>query len=256
MAGQGWAAGTGATQEAVIDVDVDVDLDLDLDRRSGLMHGCGCDAGFEIFDRRTAAADLERYRQRGPDRSTSLLLDLIRSRGVVRGARVLDIGAGVGVIDHELLDEGAERAVLVDAATPALEVAQSEAERRGREDRMTFVGGDFVALAPTIDEADIVTLDRVVCCYPDMTSLVRLSAARARAVYGLVLPRDRAITRLGLAVLNQWFRLRGIAYRSYVHPNAAVDAVLAETGWRPAAEARTFVWRVVVYTRGSAAAMG
>ena len=215
------------------------------------MDGCGCDEGFEIFDGSTAKHDVERYRRAGPDTTTRMLLDMIQARGV-RGATVLDIGAGIGVIDHELMRAGVGHAVLVDASPPSLEAARSEARRRGHLDRIDFVDGDFVARAPTIDTADIVTLDRVVCCYPDMDALVGLSAARARSLYGLVLPRDRAIVRWGLRLANIWFRLRGFAYRSFVHSNARVDAVVAAAGLRPVREARTFFWRVVLYERGTA----
>jgi SAM-dependent methyltransferase len=217
------------------------------------MDACGCDEGFEIFDGSTAKRDVERYQRAGPDTTTRMLLDMIQARGV-RGATILDIGAGIGVIDHELMRAGAGHAVLVDASPPSLEAARSEARRRGHLDRIDFVDGDFVSRAPTIDAADIVTLDRVVCCYPDMDALVGLSAARARSLYGLVLPRDRAMVRWGLRLANVWFRLRGFAYRSFVHSNARVDAVIAEAGLRPVGEARTFVWRVVLYERRTAAA--
>jgi SAM-dependent methyltransferase len=216
------------------------------------MDGCGCDQGFEIFDRQSADAALKRYRSGGPDRSTRMLLDLIRASGV-RGASILDIGAGIGVIDHELLRDGAGHAVLVDASQPLLEAARSEARRRGHLDRIDFVDGDFVSRAAAIDPADIVTLDRVVCCYPDMESLIRLSASRARSLYGLVLPRDRWIVRFGVRVVNLWFRLRRFAYRSYAHSNARVDAIAANEGLRPRAEDRTLFWRVVLYERSTPA---
>ena len=217
------------------------------------MDGCDCDRGFEIFDRRSAEADLDRYQRHGPDATTDMLLRMIRERGV-QGASLLDVGGGIGVIDHELLRAGAGHAVLVDASPPALAAARSEARRRGVLERLDFVDGDFVAGASSIDSADIVTLDRVVCCYPDVESLVRLSAARARAVYGLVLPRDRLILRWGLSLLNLWFRLRGIGYRSFVHSNERVDLIIAEAGLRPVHEDGTFVWRVVLYDRAVAPA--
>lgn len=212
------------------------------------MDGCGCEPGFEIFDRRSADGDLERYRRSGPDASTRMLLDMIRARGV-RGASVLDIGAGIGVIDHELLREGAGHAVLVDASQPSLEAARNEARARGHLDRVDFVDGDFVSRAPTIDTADIVTLDRVVCCYPDMESLVRLSASRARTLYGLVLPRDRTMNRVAVRLVNLWYRIRGMTYRTFTHPNDRVDAIAAEAGLRPSSEERTFFWRIVLYDR-------
>lgn len=212
------------------------------------MDACGCDGFSEIFDARTARHDLRRYREHGPDGTTAMLLGMLEAAGVT-DASVLDIGAGIGVIDHELLAAGASRAVLVDGAAAYQAAARQEAGARGTLDRLTFVEGDFVAVGDRVEPADVVTLDRVVCCYPDMPGLVRASASHARRLYGLVLPRDRIVIRWGLALVNAWYRLRGRAYRAYVHPNAQVDAVVAEAGLRPTREATTTFWRVVLYVR-------
>jgi magnesium-protoporphyrin O-methyltransferase len=214
------------------------------------MDACGCESFDEMFDSASAERDLARYRRGGPDATTAMLLDMLRAVGV-RGASILDIGSGIGVIDHELLREGAGHAVLVDGSDASLTVARQVGRERNALDRMDFVDGDFVALAPGIDVADIVTLDRVVCCYPDADALVGTSAVRARSWYGLVLPRDRAFLRIGMRILNAWYRLRGRAYRGYTHPNARVDAVAAEAGLRPASERFTMVWRVVLYERAA-----
>jgi 2-polyprenyl-3-methyl-5-hydroxy-6-metoxy-1,4-benzoquinol methylase len=213
-----------------------------------MVDACGCDGGFEIFDEKSAEEDLERYRRHGPDDTTAMLVEMIRDRGV-DGSDLLDIGGGIGVIDHELLGAGAGRAVLVDASPAAVEAARGEARRRGTLDRLEFVDGDFVSRASDVDVADIVTLDRVVCCYPDVESLVRLSATRARSLYGLVLPRDRRLLRWSLPLLNAWFRLRGFRYRTFLHRNARVDDIVAKAGLRPIREDNTFVWRVVLYER-------
>jgi magnesium-protoporphyrin O-methyltransferase len=212
------------------------------------MDACGCDRGFEIFDRAKAEGDLREYRKHGPAGTTRMLLDMLRARGI-RGADLLDIGGGIGVIDHELLRDGVAHAVLVDASAPSLEVARTEARRSGVLDRIEFVDGDVVGNPAAIDDADIVTLDRVICCYPDVDALVRASASRARSLYGIVLPRDRRITRWLLRLGNVWFRLRGFRYRSYAHPNGRVDALAAEAGLRIAQESGTFIWRVVLYDR-------
>lgn len=212
------------------------------------MDPCGCGDPFEIFDEKAAADDLIRYRRRGPDRTTRMLLDMIRSVGL-RDATLLDIGGGIGVIGHELLEDVAESAVLVDASPPAVDAARAEARRRGTIDRMELVEGDFVARAPAIDRAQIVTLDRVVCCYADVESLVRMSASRARGLYGLVLPRDRAILRFSARLINVWYRVRGLRYRAHAHPNQVVDALVADAGLRPRLEGGTWVWRVVLYDR-------
>jgi hypothetical protein len=212
--------------------------------------GCGADGFASIFDRRSAERDRERYRRNGPDRTTRMLLELLAPYRSA-GSTVLDIGGGIGVIDQELLRGGAGHAVLVDGSAASLDVAREEARRQGLLDRIELVEGDFVRRAAAIEPADIVTLDRVVCCYPDAEGLVSLSAARARTVYGLVLPRDRRLVRIAIGLENLWFRLRRTAYRAYVHPTARVDEIAAANGLRPVAERLTAFWRVVVYERRS-----
>lgn len=214
------------------------------------MDACGCepDGYTSIFDRRNAEHDRDRYRRDGPDRTTRLLLELLAPYRAA-AVTVLDIGGGIGIINHELLRDGPGRAVLVDGSAASMAVAREEADRLGLRDRMEFVEGDFVRLAGDIGPADIVTLDRTICCYPDMQSLVVLSAERARVAYGLVLPRDRFVVRVAIALGNLWFRLRRNRYRAYVHPNARVDELAGATGLRPRVERRTTFWRVVVYDR-------
>jgi magnesium-protoporphyrin O-methyltransferase len=217
------------------------------------MDACGCDDFASIFDRRTAEHDRDRYRRKGPDRTTRMLLDMIRPYGV-GGSTLLDVGGGIGVIDSELLRAGAGHAVLVDASPAYLDVARQEARQANLLDRIEFVHGDFVRRATEIDAADIVTLDRVVCCYPDAEALVGSSAARARKVYGLVLPRDLWIVRVAIRILNLGSRIRRRAYRAYAHPNSRIDQLVAAAGLRPTSEGATFFWRVVVYDRATSGA--
>ena len=179
-----------------------------------------------------------------------MLLDMIRPYRV-GGSTVLDVGGGIGVIDSELLRAGAGHAVLVDASAAYLDVARQEARQANLLERIEFVHGDFVRRATEIDAADIVTLDRVVCCYPDADTLVGSSAARARRVYGLVLPRDRWLVRVAIRILNLGSQIRRRAYRAYAHTNSRIDQLVAAEGLRPRSERATFFWRVVVYDRAT-----
>jgi magnesium-protoporphyrin O-methyltransferase len=214
------------------------------------MDNCGCpiDDFASIFDERESRRARDKYRRVGPDRTTRMLLDLIKDRGVA-GSTILDVGGGIGIIDQELLLAGAGHATLVDGSPSALAVARTEARRANLLDRLEMAEGDFVRLAPSIDVADIVTLDRVVCCYADAVGLVGESAARARWLYGLVLPRDAWWIRLAIRLTNGLFRLRRSAYRAFAHPNQLVDQLAAHQGLQPVAETGTRFWRVVLYAR-------
>lgn len=213
------------------------------------MASCCCQGVDEVFGDKTARHDLRRYRDRGPSKQTRMLLDALRREGV-EGATLLDIGGGVGVIGHELLDAGAGSATGVEASAAYVRAAREEAERRGHAGRVRYEAGDFVELAERIEPADVVTLDRVVCCYPDMEALVGRSADRARRLYGLVYPQDRWWVAIGIRLANLAMRVSGRAFRAHLHPTAAVDAVVRAHGLTPRFARRAGpVWQVVVYAR-------
>jgi magnesium-protoporphyrin O-methyltransferase len=207
-----------------------------------------CRDAESYFDRRDARQRLDRYRRRGPEGTTQLLIDALRSAGV-GGATVLDIGGGVGVVHHELLRAGASRATDVDASSAYLAAARGESERQGHADRVSYRHGDFVALAPEIAPADVVALDRVVCCYPDMPALVGAAAARANQLLGLVFPRDEWWVRAGVGLVNVGFALQRSAFRIFCHPTLAVEAEVSKAGLRRRAYRTSGLWQVVIYGR-------
>jgi magnesium-protoporphyrin O-methyltransferase len=169
--------------------------------------------------------------------------------GAVDGLSVLDIGAGVGAVHLALLEAGASAAVDVDGSPAYIAVAREEAARQNVDERVTYATGDFVELAPTIAPADIVALDRVVCCYPDMGALVAFSAARARRRYGLVYPRDTWWIRAAEVVFNGTLRLFRQRLRMWVHRTRDVEAVIADAGLRPVHRRNGIFWQVVVFER-------
>jgi predicted RNA methylase len=125
---------------------------------------CGpCDGIDDQFDRKTAQRELQRFRRRGPIRTTKRLIDALRSAGI-SGATILDIGGGIGAIHHTLLDAGASTAMQVDASFEYIQSAREETARNGHSNRVLFLRGDFVQWATNVPDADIVTLDRVICC--------------------------------------------------------------------------------------------
>jgi len=221
---------------------------------------CCTPGGDPTYDRqfgaRHAADKLHAYRRNGPAATTRQLIDALAAGGVA-GLTVLDIGGGVGAVHHELLRIGAERAVDVDASRAYIAAAMEEAERQGHGDRVRYLGGDFVKLAGQVEPADLVALDRVICCYPDVRMLVDRSSALARRRYGLVYPRDTWLARIGIAVENIGHRLSGSPFRAYVHRTADVEAILAARGFVALVKRANLVWQMAVYERsGGATASG
>jgi SAM-dependent methyltransferase len=208
---------------------------------------CQCQ-GLERETEKWALEDLALYRSGRPAKTTHLLINALISRGV-GGLSLLDIGGGIGVVQIELLRSGAIAATSVEASSAYLQVAREEAARASLEHGITFVHGDFVSLAASIPDADIVTLDRVICCYDDVKALVSLSASKARRLYGAVYPRSTWWTRLPLFLENLVYRLRRSPFRAFVHPSKLVDQLIRNAGLRLVHQQDTLAWQVVVYER-------
>ena len=212
------------------------------------MNCCQCQGIESLFDTKRADEELAEYRRKGPSKSTQILLEALTEAGV-GGSSLLDIGGGVGVIQHELVQAGISRVTNVDASSAYLAVAKTEAARRGYVEQAGYHYGNFVELAPTIDEADIVTLDRVLCCYHDMESLVRASAGRSNRLYGLVFPRDVWWIKLGRPLLNSLFWLFRNPFRLYIHATAPVDTLARQEGLTLRFQRKLFIWQILVYER-------
>ena len=203
----------------------------------------------KLFNEKYAQRELKRYQRKGPMKTTRLLIEAIRAEGV-NDCSLLDIGGGIGAIQLELFEAGVKSATDVDAASAYLKTARDEAERRGFADRVEYRLGDFVEEADDIDPADIVTLDRVICCYPDMPRLVSLSAAKAGKIYGLVYPRLNFLMRFARPIINFHNLIKRSPFRFYLHSPIEVDRILQDCGFIRRCQSRTPLWQIVVFVRG------
>ncbi len=212
------------------------------------MSCCQCQGIETYFNRKSVAKDLKQYRKKGPDKTTRILIDALKAEGI-EGTTLLDIGGGIGAIQHELLKAGASEAINVEASMAYIEAATEEAEKQGHGDRVRHCHGDFVNLARDTPQADIVTLDRVICCYHDMQALVGLSSALAGRLYGVVYPRDTLWVKIENAVSNFSYWIRRNPFRLFVHPTVAVDKVIRDNGLERRFYREVGSWQVVVYAR-------
>ena len=202
-----------------------------------------------FYDEKRAASDLRKYREKGPIASTQALIEALRAEGV-EGATLLDIGGGIGAIQHELIDAGVTDATSVEASASYVDAAREESQRRGHEGRVTYLHGDFVDLVESVPAADIVTLDRVINVYPDWERLVGLSAERAQRIYGLVYPRDTRFVRFIILAMNLVLRVFRKQVRACVHPVDAIERVVREQGLSPhITENVGPAWQVAIYRR-------
>lgn len=209
---------------------------------------CCCASADRHFTSVRAQTELRRYQRRGPTGTARRLLRML-AESQVRADTLLDIGAGIGVLHHELLARGTRSAVHVEAATAYVEAARDEAIRRGQSDRITFVHGDVVDVAPQLTPADLVTLDRVICCYPALESLVQTTSAKARHYWAGSFPRDRWFTKVQMRWENARRARAGNPFRTFVHPESRIYALLEGAGLTPVRIHRGWFWEVALWVR-------
>lgn len=212
------------------------------------MSGNCCEITDSAFSEAEARSERKSYLKNGPAKQTQLILEAVRSLGF-KNAALLDIGGGIGTIHHELLEDVAEAATHVDASSAYLKEAKAEAARRGHGERVNFIHADFTDIAADLPKADIVTLDRVVCCYPDFTGLLKAAADHSRKALALTYPRETWYMRFGLRVINFFQRLRRDPFRVFLHPIADMDSLIKKDGFERVSVRRLFVWEMALYRR-------
>jgi magnesium-protoporphyrin O-methyltransferase len=207
-----------------------------------------CQITDHAFSEAEARAEMKNYRKRGPANQTKLILEAIRSLGL-KDAALLDVGGGIGAIHHELLEDVAREATHVDASSAYLKVATEEARRRGHSERVKFIHADFTDVAADLPQVDIVTLDRVVCCYPDYRGLLQAAARKSRRAIAMTYPRETWYMRIALHVVNFFQWLSRDSFRVFLHPVADMESLLNGEGLKRVSTRRLVVWEMALYQR-------
>ena len=201
------------------------------------------------FNAKMAARDLKRYKKRGPSESTKKLLNVIFNRpGKGSNSKsLIDIGGGIGAIGLESVANGIESITSIDVSSEYLSAAEKEVVEQGLQNRFTFYTGDVVQLATNIDPADIVTLDKSICCYQDYASLVETSVSMARNIVGIVIPREVWWVIWINAIGNLFRKLKGDTFRTFVHPVTKIRSIITNHGFTELATQRSREWEILVF---------
>ena len=225
------------------------------DRRSSTLVGCRvvsncCDPApyRRLFDREEAEKNATGYRRKGLDPMALSIVEYLVSQGV-EGADVLEVGGGVGAIQLELLKAGVVRSANIELSSGYEEVAQKLAAEEGVEDRITRRLGDFVELQQELEPADIVVMNKVVCCYPWMERMMEAAVSKTGRYLALVFPREKWWVKLGLALENGLMALRKCDYRAFVHPVTDIESVATNAGFVVRHADNNLIWQALVFER-------
>jgi magnesium-protoporphyrin O-methyltransferase len=203
-----------------------------------------------MFKPRMARRNLKRYRRKGLDDLERQMVSAALAGGL-EGARVLEIGGGIGTLQAELLEAGAGRGEVVELVASYEPYARELAREKGIEERTTFRVADILADPETIEPADVVLLNRVVCCSPDGIALAGEAARLARRTLVLSFPRDVVWVRAVLRFVNAGLRLMGRSFRVFVHPPEAIVQTAESSGLRLAERGHGPIWEFVALQRPS-----
>ncbi len=207
-------------------------------------HCCGAD---KLFDAKTAKKQYKSYLKNGPSRVTKKLIGQLEKISI--GESLLDVGGGIGAIQWWFLNHGGKQTFAVDASSGYLQLAQEHAAKNNFKENAHFIMGDFTDKGEELPIVNHVTLDKVICCYPDFEAILMLACSKANQTVSLSYPMDGIIANIvrGLGVLL--IKLSGNPFKPYIHRVASVRALFVENGFELKEGALSFPWHVETYEK-------
>ncbi|OLB91991.1 MAG: methyltransferase domain-containing protein [Chloroflexi bacterium] len=213
------------------------------------MSDCCSPKGYRwIFSERSARADAKRYRRKGLDSTSRRIVDFLKEQGV-EGRTVLEVGGGIGAIQIELLKAGASRAVSVELTPTYEDVAADLLRENGLADRVERTVMDFAETAGRVSSADIVILNRVICCYPDMPRLTGAAADHARQLLVMSFPRRTWWLRMGLGMGNAILLLLRREFHIFLHPPTKIISTSRQHGLEQVLDEQGVMWTIAALKR-------
>ncbi len=212
------------------------------------MNCCSNEAIEKQFDKDRVANRVNQYHSKGISKETRILVDSLKSIGI-DGYSLLDIGCGFGAIGIKLLESGVAKVENIEASLSYLEAAKTETKKRNFNDKTSFTHGNFIEIAENVSAADIVTLDKVICCYDELEPFVKSSCEKTVKHYGVIYPRDNWWVKAAIGIENLMRKIKGNTFRVFVYPTERVDRLIKEHGLKKVFYKATMVWQIVIYSR-------
>ena len=213
------------------------------------MSDCCSPKGYRwVFSESSARSEARRYRRKGLDATSRRIVEFLKGQGV-EGRSVLEVGGGIGAIQIELLKAGASGAVSIELTPTYERVANELLSEAGLSDRVERKVMDFAQAASRVESADVVIMNRVICCYPDMPRLAGAAADHARELLVMSYPRRSWWMRLGLGIANMMLLVMRREFHIFLHPPGRIIATSEQHGLQPVLSERGFIWSVAALRR-------
>ena len=110
---------------------------------------------------------------------------------------------------------------------------------------------DFAQAADEVESADVVVLNRVLCCYHDMPRLAGAAADHARQTLVMTYPRRALWIRAGLGIGNAMLWLTRRHFHIFVHRPSEIIATSESHGLRSVLNETGLMWTLSALGRAS-----
>jgi 2-polyprenyl-3-methyl-5-hydroxy-6-metoxy-1,4-benzoquinol methylase len=210
-------------------------------------HCCGAD---KFFNKKTAAKEYRTYLKKGPSRVTARIIKQLESHDVT-GKTMVDVGGGIGALQWWFLQNGGTQTIDIDASTGYLNQAENHAIENDWGDKTQFLAGDCTDVYDQIENADYITLDKVVCCYPNFKEILESTCDKSSSHVSLSYPMGGVIAQAIASLGGLYFKLKNNSYRPFVHPVNEIRGVFAAKGYQRVVHSRAFPWHIETYVKSS-----
>ena len=213
------------------------------------MSDCCSPKGYRwIFSEKRAHAEARRYRRRGLDPTSRRIADLLKQQGI-EGRTLLEVGGGIGAIQIELPKAGITRAANIELTPTYERAAQMLLREAGLADRVERRVMDFAEATREVEAADIVIMNRVLCCYPDMPKLAGAAADHTREVLLVSFPKERWWTRVVISLGDLALRVGRRQFQIFLHSPDKIIATVERHGLKIVSNETSFFWQVASLRR-------
>lgn len=196
-----------------------------------------------------------KFRRKGLDSAQRAIVASLERSGL-QGKSILEIGCGVGSLHLTLLQRGAASACGVEISSGMIEKAKELADELGFAKRVSYWQGDVVNANGEVGSADVVVMDKVICCYANPDLLLHTSAAKARRYYVISYPRNGLLAKIGFGGMELFGSLFRCSFHPFYHSPSAIEEMVHDAGFEEIDAATTPIWQVKMFERSRGSAGG
>jgi 2-polyprenyl-3-methyl-5-hydroxy-6-metoxy-1,4-benzoquinol methylase len=208
-------------------------------------HCCGADM---FFDKKKATKEYRKYLKKGPTKATAKIIQQLEGQDLANKT-LIDVGGGIGALQWWFLQQGGKHTTDIDASSGYLKQAQNHAATKGWHNNTNFVLGDCTEIYTELPDPDYITLDKVVCCYPNFEEILTVTCDKSQAYVALSYPMDGIIAQVIRNIGTLFFMLKRNPFRPFVHPVKEIRDIFAQKGYTRVAHNLAFPWHVETYAK-------